>query len=154
MLCTSWSRVQCFLLPFGGNSYTCDTICTGVLYACTRSLRVFHGCVAEAKLSVNLYTKNNLCRMYQPEDVDAPDEGTLNCGAEWPDFENPDVARYRCFYQVHEIHTKYTSIKHCPIVNWKYILIMVTYMCGLTKDSQSALELSVTSFQDLHSLAC
>ncbi len=40
-------------------------------------------------------------RMYQSEeDVDAPDESSLDCGEEWPDCEHPDVARYRRFYQV------------------------------------------------------
>ncbi len=39
--------------------------------------------------------------MYQNEDeVDAPDESSLDCGDEWPDCEHPDVARYRRFYQV------------------------------------------------------
>ncbi|XP_064397866.1 uncharacterized protein LOC135344565 [Halichondria panicea] len=39
-------------------------------------------------------------RMYQNEDeVDAPDESSLDCGDEWPDCEHPDVARYRRFYQ-------------------------------------------------------
>ncbi len=40
-------------------------------------------------------------RMYQNEDeIDAPDESSLDCGDEWPDCEHPDVARYRRFYQV------------------------------------------------------
>ena len=40
-------------------------------------------------------------RKYQAdEDVDMPDESLEECGQEWPDFEHPDVARYRMFYQV------------------------------------------------------
>lgn len=39
-------------------------------------------------------------RKYQAdEDVDMPDESLEECGQEWPDFEHPDVARYRMFYQ-------------------------------------------------------
>ena len=42
-----------------------------------------------------------LLRKYLPdEDVDVPDESLEDCGQEWPDFEHPDVARYRMFYQV------------------------------------------------------
>ena len=32
------------------------------------------------------------------EGVDGAEE--TDCGTEWPDYENPDVARYRRFYQV------------------------------------------------------
>ena len=46
--------------------------------------------------------------MYQNEDeVDAPDESSLDCGDEWPDCEHPDVARYRRFYQVGRVHGMY-----------------------------------------------
>lgn len=53
----------------------------------------------------NYYHEPSLFRKYQPEeeDVDAPDESLQNSGEEWPDFEHPDVARYRRFYQVSDL---------------------------------------------------
>ena len=55
----------------------------------------------QPQLSIGLMYLLFVRRKYQhEEDVDAPDESTLDCGKEWPDFENPDVARYRRFYQV------------------------------------------------------
>ena len=40
-------------------------------------------------------------RRYQTEDTDGVDE--TDCGMEWPEHENPDVARYRSFYQVSHV---------------------------------------------------
>lgn len=43
-------------------------------------------------------------RRYQrTEGVDGVDE--TDCGKEWPEYENPDVARYRRFYQVRNLCT-------------------------------------------------
>ena len=41
-------------------------------------------------------------RHYQIEDndIDGPYDGIIYAGQEWPDHCNPDVARYRKFYQV------------------------------------------------------
>ena len=42
----------------------------------------------------------NNCRGYQSDNsVDGPGDN-IDCGQEWPDCDNPDVPRYRKFYQV------------------------------------------------------
>lgn len=44
--------------------------------------------------SVSIYRRHNF------DEIDAVQKYSLDIGSEWPDGEDPGVARYRLFYQV------------------------------------------------------